>query len=51
MQADLVTLSPQGTQMVAANSDHYVHLAQPDVVIEAIRKVVTFARRSAPVLR
>ena len=27
MQADLVTLSPQGTQMVAANSDHYVHLA------------------------
>jgi pimeloyl-ACP methyl ester carboxylesterase len=25
MQADLVKLSPQGTQMVAANSDHYVH--------------------------
>jgi hypothetical protein len=46
MQADLIRLSPQGSQMVAARSDHYVHLVQPDVVIEAIRKVVAAARRS-----
>ena len=44
MQADLVTLSPQGTQVVAVNSDHYVHLGQPDVVIDAIRTVVAKAR-------
>ena len=44
MQTDLVKLSPQGTQMVAASSDHYVHLGQPDVVIDAIVKVVAEAR-------
>ena len=44
MQADLVTLSSQGTQMVAANSDHYVHLGQPDIVVDAIRQVVAKAR-------
>jgi pimeloyl-ACP methyl ester carboxylesterase len=47
MQADLVTLSSQGTQMVAANSDHYVHLGQPDIVVDAIRKVVAKTRLSA----
>ena len=47
MQADLVTLSSQGIQMVAANSDHYVHLGQPDIVVDAIRKVVAKARLSA----
>jgi pimeloyl-ACP methyl ester carboxylesterase len=46
MQADLVTLSPQGSQMVAANSDHYVHVRQPEVVIDAIRTVVGTARRA-----
>jgi pimeloyl-ACP methyl ester carboxylesterase len=44
MQTDLVGLSPPGAQMVAAGSDHYVHLDQPDVVIDAIRKVVAEAR-------
>jgi len=47
MQADLVTLSLEGTQTVAANSDHYVHLGQPDVVVDALRKVVAKARLSA----
>ena len=44
MQADLVRLSPQGTQVVAVNSEHYVHLQQPDTVIDAIRTVVVKAR-------
>ena len=47
MQADLVNLSPQGSQMVAANSDHYVHVRQPEVVIDAIRTVVAKARLNA----
>ena len=40
MQTDLVKLSPQGTQVVAETSDHYVHLGQPAVVIDAVRRVV-----------
>ena len=44
MQADLVTLSSRGTQLVAVNSDHYVHVRQPDVVIDAIRTMVAQAR-------
>ena len=47
MQADLVKLSLEGTQMVAANSDHYVHLLQPEVVVDAIRKVVADSRAAA----
>jgi len=46
MQPDLVKLSSQGTQMVAVNSEHYVHLGQPDVVLDAVRKVVAKARLS-----
>ena len=45
MQADLVTLSPQGAHVVADESDHYVHLQQPDVVIDAIQTVVAAAAR------
>jgi hypothetical protein len=33
--------------MVAANSDHYVHVRQPEVVIDAIRAVVEKARLNA----
>jgi pimeloyl-ACP methyl ester carboxylesterase len=45
LQADLVTLSSHGTQVVASKPGHYVHLVQPDIVIEAIRGVVSKARR------
>ena len=47
MQADLVRLSPQATQVVAVNSEHYVHLEQPDVVNEAVRTVVAKVRLNA----
>ena len=46
MQTDLVSLSPQGTQVVAAKSEHYVHLQQPAVVVDAIRRIVAQARLS-----
>jgi pimeloyl-ACP methyl ester carboxylesterase len=45
LQADLVTLSSRGTQVVASVPGHYVHLVQPDIVIEAVRGVVSEARR------
>jgi hypothetical protein len=48
MQAELVTLSSQGTQTVAANSDHYVHLRQPEIVIAAIETVVAKVRLGVP---
>lgn len=40
MQKELAQLSTQGTQVVAKNSGHYIQLDRPDVVIEAVRKVV-----------
>jgi len=39
MQARLVQLSPRGRQVVAARSQHYIHLTEPQLVIDAIRSV------------
>ena len=44
MQADLVTLSTRGAHEVASESDHYVHLDQPETVVDAIVAVVAEAR-------
>jgi pimeloyl-ACP methyl ester carboxylesterase len=44
MQRDLVTLSSQGTYVVASHSEHYVQLEQPHLVIDAIRGTVAAAR-------
>ncbi len=40
LQTDLVRLTSQGTQVIARLSGHYVHLDEPEVVIEGILKVV-----------
>jgi hypothetical protein len=47
LQIDLVNLSLQGSQIVASNADHYIHLDQPDVVTHAIESVVTTVRNSS----
>ena len=39
MQARLVKLSPRGRQVLATQSRHYVHLTEPQLVIDAIRSV------------
>ena len=39
MQTALVALSPRGKQVIAAQSQHYIHLTQPQLVIDAIRHV------------
>lgn len=44
MQEELSHLSTRGTRMIAKNSSHYIQGDRPDVVIEAVRRVVEQAR-------
>lgn len=44
MQEELAHLSTRGTQVIAKNSAHYIQIDCPDVVIDAVRKVVEQAR-------
>jgi pimeloyl-ACP methyl ester carboxylesterase len=46
LQEELVHLSTRGTQTIAKNSGHYIQLDRPDVVIDAIRKVVDQSRQA-----
>jgi hypothetical protein len=39
-QAKLASLSPQGQLVIAAGSGHYIHLDEPEVVVQAIEKVL-----------
>ena len=49
MQEELTRLSSRGCRRIARGSGHLVHLERPDLVIGAIRDVVTQCRpRSAP---
>ncbi|HJU44688.1 MAG TPA: alpha/beta hydrolase [Vicinamibacterales bacterium] len=43
LQRDLATRSPQGKQIIAANSGHYIHNDEPHLVIDAVRTVITAA--------
>jgi pimeloyl-ACP methyl ester carboxylesterase len=47
MQEELARLSTKGTQIVAKNSGHYIQLDRPELVIDAVRKVVDQARQAA----
>ena len=44
MQEELSHLSTRGTQTIAKNSSHYIQLDRPDVVIDAVHKVVDQTR-------
>ena len=44
MQGELVALSPAGALRVAEESGHYIHLEQPQLVVDAITDVVARAR-------
>ncbi len=46
MQEDLAHLSTRGTQTIARNSSHYIQIDRPDVVIDAVRKIVEEARHA-----
>jgi pimeloyl-ACP methyl ester carboxylesterase len=40
LQASLARLSPQGTQVIATTSGHYVQREAPHIVIDAVRQVL-----------
>jgi pimeloyl-ACP methyl ester carboxylesterase len=44
MQTRLVTLSPRGRRVIAAQSRHYIHLTEPQLVVDAIRAVARAAK-------
>jgi D-alanyl-D-alanine carboxypeptidase len=44
LQTDLVGLVPDGRQVIAEQSGHYVHQSEPGLVVEAIRDVVDAVR-------
>ena len=48
MQEELSHLSTRGSRVIAKGSAHYIQSDRPELVIDAIRKVVTDARASAP---
>jgi len=47
MQEELAHLSTRGTQIIVKNSAHYIQIDRPDVVVDAVRKVVEQARAAA----
>ncbi|MFY9742453.1 MAG: alpha/beta hydrolase [Candidatus Sulfotelmatobacter sp.] len=47
MQKELAQLSTRGSQVIAKNSGHYIQLDRPDVVVDAVRKVVNAVRQPA----
>jgi hypothetical protein len=44
MQEELAAMVPGGKLIVAEQSRHFIEISQPDLVIEAVREVVTAAR-------
>jgi pimeloyl-ACP methyl ester carboxylesterase len=44
LQEDLVKRLPQGQLIIAENSGHYIQLQQPELVVEAILRVVSQVR-------
>jgi pimeloyl-ACP methyl ester carboxylesterase len=51
MQEELGRLSTKGTQVIAKGSAHYIQLDRPDVVIDAVRKMVEQTRSAGPVAK
>ena len=47
LQAELAALAPGGRHVIATESGHYIHLQQPELVIDAIRQVVEAVRNPA----
>jgi pimeloyl-ACP methyl ester carboxylesterase len=45
LQVDLTALSTNSRHIIAEQSSHYIHMDQPDVVVDAIQWVVDEARR------
>jgi len=50
LQSDLLNLSRNSKQIVAANSGHHIQLDEPEVVTNAIQQVIDAAQRRAKLL-
>jgi pimeloyl-ACP methyl ester carboxylesterase len=48
-QAELTQRSQNAKQIIAEDSGHYIHVDQPDLVIDAIRQVVEAARNGSEI--
>jgi pimeloyl-ACP methyl ester carboxylesterase len=48
-QDNLASLFPGGRHIVVPNSTHYIHIDQPQVVIDAIRDVLRHCGRRRPI--
>lgn len=48
LQRDWVTRSPKGRQVIAANSGHYIHNEEPELVIGAVRSVIEAVAATVP---
>jgi pimeloyl-ACP methyl ester carboxylesterase len=46
-QDELVALVPEARHVIATESDHYIQIEQPDLVIDAVRQVVGAVRDPA----
>lgn len=46
MQKELAQLSTRSTRVIAKNSGHFIQFDRPDVVVEAVRKIVNQARQA-----
>lgn len=46
MQKELARLSTRSTHVIAKNSGHFIQFDRPDIVIEAVRKIVNQARQA-----
>jgi pimeloyl-ACP methyl ester carboxylesterase len=40
MQAEMVTLSPKGKQLIAEKSDHFIPDKQPEIIIQSIQEII-----------
>jgi hypothetical protein len=49
MQAELTRLSSNSVRIVAAGSDHDIHVERPELVIRAVRRVYDSALHNSPV--
>ena len=47
MQDEFAQLSTRSTRTIAKNSGHYIQIDRPELVVEAVRKVVEQARQAA----
>ena len=45
MQSELAALSSNSKQVITKQSEHFIQLQQPELVIDAIREVVTANRK------